>query len=120
MAGSATPATAGRRTAVRTRPSTGTACSDSAWHSASLAAEPVERGEARGREPGRLGLTEPGEYPLFVVVQEFAQVKDEALCAKVTKAMTTQLRQSKLLPAGWAESVGGRLDCVCRALARGD
>ncbi len=59
-------------------------------------------------EPARLGLTEPGEYELFVVLQQFAQVKDEALCVKVTKAMMTQLRQSKLLPAGWAESAGGR------------
>ncbi len=60
------------------------------------------------KEPTRLDLTGPGEYPLFVVVQEFAQAKDEAVCVKVTKAMMTQLRQSKLLPAGWAESIGGR------------
>jgi type I restriction enzyme R subunit len=59
-------------------------------------------------EPGRLGLTGPGEFELFTVVQDFAKVKDEALCVQATKAMMTQLRQSKLLPAGWAESAGGR------------
>jgi type I restriction enzyme, R subunit len=59
-------------------------------------------------EPGRLGLTEPGEFDLFTVVQDFAKVKDEALCVKATKAMMAQLKQSKLLPAGWAESAGGR------------
>ena len=66
-----------------------------------------EINKAKG-EPERLDLNGPGEYPLFVVVQKFAQVKDEALCVKVTKAMMNQLRQGKLLPAGWSESVGGR------------
>jgi type I restriction enzyme R subunit len=59
-------------------------------------------------EPGRLGLTGAGEYELFTVVLDFAQVKDEALCVLATTAMMAQLRQSKLLPAGWAESTGGR------------
>lgn len=60
------------------------------------------------QEPARLGLTEPGEYPLFTVVQEFAQVQDEQLCVRVTKAMMNQLRQGRLLPAGWSETSGGR------------
>jgi type I restriction enzyme, R subunit len=59
-------------------------------------------------EPDRLGLTGPGEYELFTVIWDTTQVKDEALCVKAAKAMLAQLKQSKLLPAGWAESAGGR------------
>ena len=43
-----------------------------------------------------------------MVIRDFAKVKDETLCVKATKAMMAQLKQSKLLPAGWAESAGGR------------
>ena len=32
---------------------------------------------------GRLGLTGPGEYELFTVMLDFAQVKDESLCSHV-------------------------------------
>lgn len=59
-------------------------------------------------EPERLGLTVPGEFELFIVIKNTTQAQDEALCVKAAKTMMAQLKQSKLLPAGWAESAGGR------------
>ena len=59
-------------------------------------------------EPERLGLTEAGEYPLFTVIREFAQVKDEALCVRAAKFMMAQLKKAMCLPMGWSDNLGGR------------
>lgn len=59
-------------------------------------------------EPERLGLTGPGEYPLFTVICDFAKVQGEALCVQAAKSMIAQLRKKQCLPAGWADNPGGR------------
>jgi type I restriction enzyme R subunit len=59
-------------------------------------------------EPKRLGLTEPGEYSLFTVIRDFAQVKDEALWVRAAKSMMVQLRRKQCLPPGWSDNLGGR------------
>lgn len=59
-------------------------------------------------EPERLALTEPGEYPLFTVIREFAQIKDEAPCVRAAKFMMAQLKKAMSLPAGWSDNLGGR------------
>ena len=68
----------------------------------------VEEVNASKAEPERLGLTQPGEHTLFTVIREFAEEKDEALCVQAAKSMMRQLRQGHHLPAGWADTIGGR------------
>jgi len=60
------------------------------------------------REPARLGLTEPGEYPLYQVILEFSVVENEALCVRAAKLFISTLRDKYHLPAGWADNEGGR------------
>jgi type I restriction enzyme R subunit len=59
-------------------------------------------------EPERLGLTNPGEWPLFTVIREYAKDKDEALCVKAAKQMMAELQKKRLLPRGWSANAGGR------------
>jgi len=59
-------------------------------------------------EPERLGLTSPGEWPLYTVVCAHAKDKDEGLCVKAAKKLLGDLRSKRLLPRGWSTNAGGR------------
>lgn len=59
-------------------------------------------------EPQRLGLTAPGEWPLYTVIQAHAKDKDEGLCVKTAKKLLAELRSKRLLPRGWSTNAGGR------------
>ncbi len=67
--------------------------------------EEVNRTQA---EPIRLGLTKPGEYPLFTVIRDFARDKNETTCVRAAKFMLAELQRKRLLPSGWADNQGGR------------
>lgn len=73
-----------------------------------LLEELVDEINAAKHEPERLGLTAPGEYPLYQVILAFSAVQDEALCVRAAKLFITILRDNHYLPAGWAENIGGR------------
>lgn len=60
-------------------------------------------------EPGRLGLTRPGEYGLFTVLREYSTNKDEAYLADCARRMVAHLRSNQLLSSGWSSSKGGRM-----------
>lgn len=60
-------------------------------------------------EPGRLGLTQPGEYGLFTVLREYSANKDEAYLADCARRMVAHLRSNQLLSSGWSSSRGGRM-----------
>lgn len=60
-------------------------------------------------EPGRLGLTQPGEYGLFTVLREYSANKNEAYLADCARRMVAHLRGNKLLSSGWSNSKGGRM-----------
>ena len=68
----------------------------------------VEEINVSKAEPERLGLTAPGEYALFSVIREYAQVKEEALCVRAARSMLAQLHKKKCLPEGWSANAGGR------------
>jgi type I restriction enzyme, R subunit len=57
-------------------------------------------------EPQRLGLTAPGEHELYTVIRNFAVGGDESLHASAAKAFIVRLKS--VMPAGWADTVGGR------------
>lgn len=59
-------------------------------------------------EPQRLGLTEPGAYPLFTVIRSTATSGDEAAWVQAAKTLVAELRRGQHLPAGWAATSGGR------------
>ena len=60
-------------------------------------------------EPGRLGLTQSGEYGLFTVLREYSANKDDAYLADCARRMVTHLRSKQLLPTGWSNNKGGRM-----------
>jgi len=60
-------------------------------------------------EPGRLGLTQPGEYGLFTVLREYSANTDEVYLAACAREMVVHLRDNQLLAAGWSNSKGGRM-----------
>jgi type I restriction enzyme, R subunit len=59
------------------------------------------------QEPARLGLTRPGEYALFVVLQAHAREADEAVLAESARRMVAHLREHQLLLPGWSATGGG-------------
>lgn len=59
-------------------------------------------------EPDRLGLKEPGEYPIFTVIRSMAKTGDEAAYVKAAKTLIMELRRGHHLPAGWSMTGGGR------------
>jgi type I restriction enzyme R subunit len=77
-------------------------------HLRELQAIADEKTEA-DEEPGRLGLTQPGEYGLFTVLREYSADKDEAYLADCARRMVTHLRSKQLLPTGWSNNKGGRM-----------
>ena len=59
-------------------------------------------------EPQRLGLTGPGEYPLFTVIRSMAKTGTEEAMVQAAKTLMLELRRGQHLPAGWATTAGGR------------
>lgn len=57
-------------------------------------------------EPQKLGLTGPGEYELYTVIKTFAKADDQALQVGAAKALIARLKP--VMPAGWADTTGGR------------
>jgi type I restriction enzyme R subunit len=68
----------------------------------------VREVNAAKTEPERLGLTAPGEWPLYTVVREYAKNKDEGLCVRAAKKLMAELLKKRLLPRGWSTNAGGR------------
>ncbi|MHB8537568.1 MAG: type I restriction endonuclease subunit R [Candidatus Dormibacteria bacterium] len=60
-------------------------------------------------EPGRLELTNPGEYGLYTVLRAHSAVDDEAYLADSARAMVGHLVANHLVSAGWSNSKGGRM-----------
>jgi type I restriction enzyme R subunit len=60
-------------------------------------------------EPGRLELTNPGEYGLYTVLRAHSAVDDETYLADSARAMVGHLVANHLLSAGWSNSKGGRM-----------
>jgi type I restriction enzyme R subunit len=60
-------------------------------------------------EPGRLGLTNPGEYGLYAVLRAHSSSVDEPYVADCARAMVAHLVANQLLSAGWSNSKGGRM-----------
>ncbi|WP_058554764.1 type I restriction endonuclease subunit R [Thiohalocapsa sp. ML1] len=60
-------------------------------------------------EPEGLYLTQPGEYPVFTVLQTFASTDDKEYLAGCARKMVAHLRDNGLLAAGWSTSKGGRM-----------
>ena len=60
-------------------------------------------------EPGRLGLTQPGEYALFTILREYSTNQDEAYLSDCARRMVGHLRGNQLLLPGWSNSKGGRM-----------
>lgn len=60
-------------------------------------------------EPGRLGLTQPGEYGLFTILREYSANQDEAYLSDCARRMVAHLRGNKLMLPGWSNSKGGRM-----------
>jgi type I restriction enzyme, R subunit len=60
-------------------------------------------------EPGRLGLTNAGEYGLYTVLRAHSAVDDEAYVAESARAMVAHLVANQLLSVGWSNSKGGRM-----------
>jgi type I restriction enzyme R subunit len=63
----------------------------------------------RVSEPEGLYLTQPGEYPVFTVLQTFASTDDKEYLAGCARKMVAHLRDNGLLAAGWSASKGGRM-----------
>ena len=68
----------------------------------------VEEAAKAKDEPQRLGLTEPGEYPLFTVMRSMAKTGDEGAWVQAAKKLMAELRRGHHLPPGWALTAGGR------------
>jgi type I restriction enzyme R subunit len=60
-------------------------------------------------EPGRLGLTQPGEYGLFTILRAHAPDAPDAYVADCARNMVAHLRSNRLLVSGWSTSIGGRM-----------
>jgi type I restriction enzyme R subunit len=68
----------------------------------------VAQVNASNSEPARLGLTQPGEYPLFTVIRSMAQTGAEAIWVQAARTLMAELRRGQCLPTGWATTAGGR------------
>lgn len=64
---------------------------------------------ATKQEPGRLNLTQPGEYGLFTILRANATTDDEAYLANCARSMVGHLRANQLMSPGWINSIGGRM-----------
>jgi type I restriction enzyme, R subunit len=64
---------------------------------------------ATKQEPERLKLTQPGEYGLFTILRAHAGAANESYVADCARRMVAHLRRNQLLPAGWSNSIGGRM-----------
>jgi type I restriction enzyme R subunit len=60
-------------------------------------------------EPGRLGLTQSGEYAVFTILREHAARKEEAYLNHCARQLVAHLRDQQLLLPGWSSSKGGRM-----------
>ena len=60
-------------------------------------------------EPGRLNLTERGEYGLFTILRAYAKTDDADYLAVCSRRMVGHLRSHRLLVTGWSNSVRGRM-----------
>lgn len=60
-------------------------------------------------EPGRLGLTQSGEYALFTILREYSENQDETYLSDCARRMVGHLRGNQLLLPGWSNSKGGRM-----------
>ena len=69
----------------------------------------AESAAATKQEPERFGLTQPGEYALFVILRVNAPGADEVYVADCARHMVAHLRQNQLLAPGWSGSIGGRM-----------
>jgi type I restriction enzyme, R subunit len=84
--------------------------SDEAMQQRLLELEEIAREVVRTQsEPGRLGLTEPGEYGLFTVLRTYSKSDDDAFLAHSAKEMVGHLRANDLLAPGWSNSKGARM-----------
>lgn len=72
-------------------------------------AEIADEAVTTKEEPGRLGLTNPGEYGLYTVLRSHSTAGDEAYVADCTRAMVAHLVANRLLSVGWSNSKGGRM-----------
>ena len=61
------------------------------------------------QEPGRLGLTQPGEYELFTILRAHASSTDRTYIADCSRRIVAHLGLHRLLVAGWSKSVSGRM-----------
>lgn len=68
-------------------------------------------------EPAKLNLTKVGEYELFMVLRVHAKTNDEQYVADAARKMVAHLQAQKLLPAGWSNSKGGRMQVERSLLA---
>jgi len=68
----------------------------------------VEQVNKAKDEPQRLGLTSPGEYPLFTVIRSMAKTGTETAWVTAAKTLMAELRRGQHLPIGWASTAGGR------------
>lgn len=59
-------------------------------------------------EPVRLGLTKPGEYPLFALIRAQAVGGDEAAWVAAAQKLICKLRENGRLNPGWSETVAGK------------
>ena len=61
------------------------------------------------QEPGRLNLTETGEYELFSILRAISSNQDEKYLADCARSIVDHLRANKILSPGWSNSIGGRM-----------
>jgi len=59
-------------------------------------------------EPVRLGLTKPGEYPLFALIRAQATGGNEAAWVAAAQKIIGRLRENVRLNPGWSETVAGQ------------
>jgi type I restriction enzyme R subunit len=71
--------------------------------------EIANQARATKQEPERLNLVQPGEYGLFTILRAHAAHSDEQYLADCARRMVAHLRDNRLLPDGWSNSIGGRM-----------
>jgi type I restriction enzyme R subunit len=72
-------------------------------------AEIADEAVTTKEEPGRLGLTNPGEYGLYTVLRAHSSSDDDVYVADCARAMVAHLVSNHLLSVGWSNSKGGRM-----------
>jgi len=68
-------------------------------------------------EPKILNLINPGEYELFMVLREYAKTTNDEYLADTARRMIEHLNANQLLPNGWSNSKGGRMQVENSLLA---